>query len=46
MATSSYKNGIYKEVAHALLEEYHIKHEEGKDLVKSLPWITISKKSL
>lgn len=41
-----YKNGIYKEVAHALLEEYHIYHEEGKDLVKSLPWIIIRKKSL
>lgn len=41
-----YKNSIYKEVAHALLEEYHVKHEGGKDLVKTLPWITISKKSL
>ena len=41
-----YKNSIYKEVSHALLEEYHIPHEEGKDLVKTLPWITIRKKSL
>lgn len=41
-----YKNSIYKEVSHALLEEYHIPNEEGKDLVKSLPWITIRKKSL
>lgn len=41
-----YKDSIYREVAHALLEEYHIPHEEGKDLVKTLPWITLRKKSL
>ena len=41
-----YKDSIYKEVACALLEEYHISHEEGKDYVKRLPWITIAKKSL
>lgn len=40
-----YKDGIYKEVSHALTEEYHLPHEEGKDLVKTLPWITIRKKS-
>jgi len=41
-----YKDSIYKEVSHALLEEYHIPHEEGKDLVKTLPWIMLRKKSL
>ena len=41
-----HKNSIYKEVSHALLEEYHIPHEEGNDLVKIQPWITIRKKSL
>lgn len=43
---SLYKDSIYKEVSHALMEEYHIPHEEGKDLVKTLPWITLRKKSL
>jgi len=40
-----YKDSIYKEVAHALLEEYHIPSVEGKDYVKRLPWITLTKKS-
>jgi len=41
-----YRDSVYKEVSHALLEKFHIPHEEGKDLVKTLPWITIRKKSL
>ena len=41
-----YKDSIYKEVACALLEEYHIPSVEGKDYVKRLPWITLTKKSL
>jgi len=41
-----YKDSIYKDVAHALLEEYHIPNKEGKDYVKRLPWITLTKKSL
>lgn len=41
-----YKDSIYKEVAHALLEEYHIPNAKGKDYVKRLPWITLTKKSL
>lgn len=41
-----YKDSIYKEVASALLEEYHIPNEKGKDYVKRLSWITLTKKSL
>lgn len=41
-----YKDSIYKEVACALLEEYHIPNAKGKDYVKRLPWITLTKKSL
>lgn len=41
-----YKNSIYKEVAYALLEEYHLPNEVGKTYKKNLPWITVTRKSL